>query len=87
MASKKKHTKNTLSKRILHAVEDKPALVELVGILSRDRLTARTIMSETGCSKPTVYARIKALDDLGVKVKTVKVREGASGPQADAFYL
>jgi hypothetical protein len=44
-------------------------------------------MSETGCSKPTVYARIKALDDLGVKVKTVKVREGASGPQADAFYL
>jgi len=87
MASKKKHTKSTLSKKTLHAVEDRPALVELVQLLAKGRLSARSIMTEVGCSKPTVYARIKMLDDLGVKVKKAKVREGASGPEADAFYL
>lgn len=79
--------KNTPSKKTLEAVADRPALVRLVKLLAREPVTARAIMAKTGCSKPTVYARIAALVRAGVTVKTSKVRDGATGPLADAFSL
>lgn len=62
----------------------KATLDRLATYLAEPR-TAREIMDELKCSKPTAYARVKALEDCGVVVRYGSVRDGAHGPRAVTF--
>lgn len=50
-------------------------------------LTVAHIAHLMGCSKPTVYGRIRALQKRGVPIQIERVRDGVSGPLAAAFAI
>lgn len=50
-------------------------------------LSARQLAERLECSKPTIYARLAALRERGVALKTKRVRDGASGPKALGYLL
>lgn len=53
----------------------------------RDYCTASALAEAMGCSKPTAYARIRALAASGVELESTLVREGRTGPPANAYRL
>lgn len=57
----------------------------LAKLLRRRPLTAREIAAATHVSKPTAYARIEALRELGVQVFEVRLRRTHPGPAPVAF--
>lgn len=65
-----------------------PKLEQLVDVLSRGHfMTAARIMHKVRCTKPTVYARVSALENLGLPVVKRLVREGAAGPLSTAYAI
>ena len=64
-------------------------LEALQDLLCRGRfITASEIASNMGCSKPTAYARIRALIARGLPIQTMKTRvAGASGPLAVGYAI
>ena len=50
-------------------------------------LTALDLMKRFGLSKPTVYARIKALRLQGYQFFVTSVRQSVSGPMAKAYKI
>jgi DNA-binding IclR family transcriptional regulator len=61
------------------------SLDALAALLKRKARTAREIAAVTGCSKPTAYARIAALQARGDRVFEVTEREQRPGPASRAF--
>jgi DNA-binding Lrp family transcriptional regulator len=62
------------------------ALDRLVKLLKVKPMTARQIAKATDCATPTVYQRIKALEDRGVKIWKLAVPDlKRSGPPATTF--
>jgi len=49
--------------------------------------TARQLAAHTGLSKPTVYERIKTLEEDGAQIVTSKAREGLRGPKSVIYCL
>lgn len=63
-------------------------LEKLEAVLREGRpLTALQIARRLRCSKPTVYARLAALQERGSKLKLSETRAGKRGPKATAFSL
>jgi biotin operon repressor len=61
-------------------------LTRLAKVLARKQPhTARELASKLKCSKPTVYARLAALEASGTPIARLKVRDGTRGPLAAAF--
>lgn len=62
------------------------ALDALARLLRRGPLTARQIAQQTRCCKPAAYARIRALENRGERVYTVRLTERNSpGPEPLAY--
>lgn len=59
-------------------------LAKLVKALKKGG-TAFALAAKMKCSKPTAYARLRALREHGWVMKEERVREGAKGPEA-VFY-
>lgn len=71
---------------------DSPIAVtySLASILTSERLTAKQIAARLGCSKPTAYARLVDLrrdPPTALKLSTIRVREGKTGPTSKAYQL
>jgi DNA-binding CsgD family transcriptional regulator len=77
------------SKATRKPIEGKYALtLEAFAEHLREPRTARQIADAAGCSKPTVYARVAALEkQLGAPVKRGLIRGGISGPLATTFSI
>lgn len=71
----------------MSAAELSPALAQLAALLRKRPHTAKDIVSATKCSKPTAYARVRALIAAGVRVQVTPVqkRQKTTGPQAVAY--
>ncbi len=60
----------------------------LVQLLSRGQfMTASQIAYRMGCSKPSAYKRVRTLRERGLPIQVERVRDGISGPQAEAFAI
>lgn len=62
-------------------------LQKLRGVLSSRPQSAKRLAAKLGCSKPTVYARIRTLQERGVAISTVEFREGITGPKTTGYLL
>jgi biotin operon repressor len=54
---------------------------------ARGPVSARQLAEHLKCSKPTIYARLTALRERGVPLKTKRIRDGVSGPMALGYLL
>jgi hypothetical protein len=61
-------------------------LTKLARLLRSNTMTAKQIALTMKCSVPTAYARLRALEDEGVDVFTLKSRTGSTpGPRAAVY--
>jgi len=65
----------------------KPELEKLVKILKRKPVSAVELSDALGCCRPTVYARLNALQKLGYRVEVSKSQKKQTGPVAQLFSL
>lgn len=64
------------------------ALTDLFDLLNRKFMSAAEISFEMGCSKPSAYARLRALQErLGVVLMTQRVRAGVTGQLTTIYAL
>lgn len=63
----------------------RPTLERIRKLLSKQPRTALEIARLTNCSKPTAYAQLKQMRQLGVQFTRERVRQGVSGPTATAY--
>lgn len=63
------------------------ALTRLAKLLKRGPMTARAIAQATDCCKPVAYARIRALQERGFSLYSVRASDGSArrGPKALAW--
>lgn len=59
----------------------------LLDCLRAKPATARALADALGCTKPTAYARLAALEAQGHKLQRTTVREGSTGPKSVAYSL
>lgn len=63
------------------------ALDQLAERLRAKPCTARQLAQALECSKPTVYARLEALEVRGVRIDRKLARDGTRGPLAVEFRI
>lgn len=67
---------------------NEPELRTLVALLGAGCfVTAKQIVIETKCSKPSVHRRLKELKKRGHVIKTCRLREGSTGPKSIAYAI
>ena len=62
-------------------------LAKLVTLLRRKAWTASELAKRMACSKPTIYARLQALEGQGYGLTVGRARTGTRGPEATSYTL